>query len=62
MSHLNSLINDEVKSVYLVVGNDFSISYKKLFEKYSQLEKPMQILHDALNNSKFKESVIYWKN
>lgn len=60
MSHLNSLINDEIKSVYLVRGDNFTICLKKLFQQYAYMEQPMSKLYNALINSKYKDSVIQW--
>ncbi len=59
--YLNSLINDEGKTVYMVVSKDFSICFKKIFNQYSYLPSPMASLHKALiNNPKYKETVIEW--
>lgn len=60
VSHLNSLVNDEAKTVYMVASKDFVICYKPLFEKYAHMERPMLKLHDALIKSKYKDSVIKW--
>jgi hypothetical protein len=63
LSYLNSLINDDVKSVYMVVNERFSIVYKKLFQQFAYLDKPMQQLYSALLKSeKLKDSVIKWPN
>ena len=61
LSQLNSLINDDVKTVYMIVNNNFTIVYKKLFEKFAHLEFPMKKLHDSLMaNDKYKDTVIKW--
>lgn len=61
INKLNSLLNDEVKDIYLIYSKNFSIVYKKLFIQYSHLDSPMAKLSSSLlNNKNYKESVILW--
>lgn len=61
VTHINTLINDEVKEVFMVVGDRFSIVYKKLFEKFAYFEAPMQKLYNSLAASeKYKDSIVKW--
>jgi len=63
VSHLNSLINDEVKTVYMIVNEKFTIVYKKLFQQFAYLDQPMQKLYSQLTKSeKHKDTVIKWPN
>jgi hypothetical protein len=61
IEYLNSLINDELKSVYIIIGNNFTIINKRLFEKFSHLKEPIiSITKSLLNSEKLKDTVYKW--
>lgn len=60
IAHLNKVVNEDVKTAYLMVGPDFTICHRRVYEAIPPQDAPMEALYKSLTESKLKDTVINW--